>query len=113
MALLTADQVRPGMVVATEVLDRRGRLLIPTGSELSERHVQALRMWGVTHLEVEGDGPEDDSPIDDDPEVVAAAGEAVDSILKHNDPTHPFIVVLRKIAVKRHAEALSHAGDSS
>ncbi len=113
MALVTGDQVRPGMVVATEVTDRRGRLLIAAGSELSERHVQALRMWGVTHLEVEGDGFEDDSPVDEDPQVVAAAEQAVDAILKHNDPAHPFIAVLRKTAVKRQAEALSRGGDSA
>ena len=113
MALVIADQVRPGMVVATEVVDRRGRLLIPAGSELSEQHVQALRMWGVTHLEVEGDGFEDDPPVDEDPEVVAAAEAAVDSILQLNAPAHPFIAVLRKIAVKRQAEALSRAGDSA
>ena len=113
MALVTADQVRPGMVVATEVTDRRGRLLIPAGNELSESHVQALRMWGVTHLEVEGDGFEDDSSVSDDPQVVAAAEQAVDAILKHNDPAHPFMGVLRKTAVKRQIEALSRGSAST
>ena len=113
MALVTGDQMRSGMVVATGVTDRRGRLLIPAGSELNERHIQALRMWGVTHVEVEGDEFEDDSPVADDPRVAAAAEAAVDSILKHNDPTHPFIAVLRTTAVKLKAEALSRADESS
>lgn len=113
MPLVTGDQVRAGMVVASDVTDRRGRLLIPAGSTLSERHVQALRMWGVTHLEVEGDEPEDIAPIDGDPAVVAAAEASVDAILDHNDAAHPFIAVLRKTAVKREAEALSRGGDSA
>ena len=113
MALVTGDQVHPGMVVATEVTDRRGRLLIAAGRELSERHVQALRLWGVTHLEVEGDGFEDDPPVDEDPQVVAAAEQAVDEILKHNDPAHPFIAALRKTAVKRKAATFSRPSDSA
>lgn len=109
MVLVTADQVRCGMVVATKITDRRGRLLIPAGSELSERHVQALRMWGVTHLDVDGDRDdfEDDSPVTEDPQLVIAAEEAVDLILHRNDLAHPFISVLRRTAVKRRAQALA------
>ena len=64
-------------------------------------------MWGVKHLEVDGDGFEDDSIVDADPQLVVAAEEAVDVILQHNDIADPFISVLRKTAVKRRAAALA------
>ena len=112
MALVTVDQAQPGMVLAEGVTDKRGRLLIPAGNELSERHVGALKMWGVTHLEIEGDGPEGDDLIDIDPEVLARAEHEVDEHLGKNNPEHPFIAALRGRAVRQHAAQLASRGNA-
>lgn len=110
MALVTVDQAQPGMVLAEGVTDKRGRLLIPAGNELSERHVGALKMWGVTHLEIEGDGPAGDENLDIDPEVLTRAEQEVDEHLGSNNIEHPFVAALRGSAVRRHAETLTRGG---
>lgn len=112
MALVTVAQARPGMVLSSAVKDQRGRLLIPAGNELGERHVQALQMWGVTHLEIEGEEPEGETAPDLDPETLERVEAAVDKHLGDNDPDHPFVAVLRRHAVRCRAESIAH-GDAS
>ena len=41
------------MVVARDVKNIDGMLLVPSGCELSERQIGILQAWGVTELEVE------------------------------------------------------------
>lgn len=108
MAVVAVDKIQPGAVLAAEVHDCNGRLLIPSGKELSERHLDALRMWGVTHCEIEGDGPEEDETAQLDPEVLAEAGEVVDALFLHNADRadHPFLVQLRDASLLRVARGL-------
>lgn len=112
MAYLTVDQVREGMTLGAPVTDRRGRLLIPAGKELSERHVEALRMWGVSHVEIEGDDPgAEDTGID--PETQAEAERRVAERFGAAQGTHPFIDALFTHAVATEARSLHEAGGPS
>ena len=110
MATVSVDQARPGMVLLGDVKDNKGRLLIPAGNELSDRHCQALKMWGVTSLDVEGDEPEGDALLDISPEILAEAEVATDAHLGTNDPSHPLIAALRPILVKNRAEGIAREG---
>ena len=112
MALVTVAQARPGMVLSAAVKDQRGRLLIPAGNELGERHVEALQIWGITHLEIEGDEPEGGSVADLDPNTLVLVETLVDQHLGDNDTNHPFIAALRKHAVERRAESIAQ-GEAS
>lgn len=112
MALVTVAQAQPGMVLSSAVEDQRGRLLIPAGNELGERHVKALQMWGVTHLEIEGEEPEGGTAPDLDPETLALVETAIDEHLGDNDPDHPFVAALRRHAVQRRADSIAH-GEAS
>jgi len=47
------EQVQPGMMVARDVKNIDGMLLLPTGCELSERQIGILQAWGVAELDVE------------------------------------------------------------
>lgn len=112
MATVSVDQARPGMVLLLPVTDRRGRLLIPAGNALTERHVHALKMWGVTQLDIEGDESEHEEAGDISPEILEAAEAFVDGRFGDNDPAHPFLATLRDCAIKRKAAQLA-AGDRS
>ncbi len=106
MAQIAAEAARPGMTLTAPVLDRRGRLLIPEGCEISERHVRALRTWGIDHIEIEGPDGQVAEPLDLDPETVELATAEVDRRMGANDPEHPLIVALHAHAVRRGAERL-------
>ena len=106
MAFVLIDQTQPGMVLAANVLDQRGRLLIPHGKELSEKHIAALQMWGVESVEIQGDHIEEAGAVVDD-EVMAEARTEIDELFRNAGEDHPLLVFLKKIATERHAVELA------
>ena len=59
MPLIEVADASPGMVLSADVHDPHGRLVMRAGTELTDRHVHALRTWGVPQVEVAGDEAED------------------------------------------------------
>ena len=53
MVRVKSEELQPGMVVARDVKNIDGMLLVPSGCELSERQIGVLQAWGVTDLEIE------------------------------------------------------------
>lgn len=105
MASIPVEQAEVGMVLSAPVTDRRGRLLMPAGKELEEKHLEALPMWGVAVIDVEGDGP--DAPDDVleaiEPWAMAAASEEVDGWFVHTNVSHPVMRELKAIRTLRRA----------
>ncbi|MEQ9570169.1 MAG: hypothetical protein RLN75_08270 [Longimicrobiales bacterium] len=106
MGWIPIDQATPGMALAAPVKDRMGRLLIPAGAELSDRHVEALAAWGVDRIEIEsGEAPEPEVAVS--PEHEARAREELAPVFRHAGPDHPFTEALAELAVARRARALA------
>ena len=105
MRLVTVEQTEPGMVLAAAATDRRGRLLIPAEVTLTERHINALRMWGVPHVEVMGGAPERRA-LSVSPEEAQRVSEEIDARFGDSDPEHEFITALRECATGRALGAL-------
>jgi len=97
------------MVVSCNVCDRSGRMLLPAGCTLTERHFAILRMWGVLEAEVECDAEADGAPLppgEDLPaEALAAARAEVEDHFRHNDPGHPAVKELMRICIVRRASS--------
>lgn len=102
MALVTVDRAQPGMVLAACVTDRKGRRLIPGDVELTERHIQALQMWGVAQVEIVGDTPAEATQTALPPEEEARIRQETDELFGEADRDHPFMSALYEYAV-RHA----------
>ncbi len=100
--LVNQDQLRPEMVLAADIVDSGGRLLLPAGTTLSEKHLRFCQMWGVLEAEiVTGDGdPEPEEPTD--PARLEAARAAILPRFRHVDPSHPVIDALVTHAVHAH-----------
>jgi hypothetical protein len=92
---------QPGMVLAAPVTDRRGRLLIPAETALTERHVEALKMWGIPQIEVDGDSAVETTPTDLPPEVEARVRAQVDARFGSATDESPFMTALKECAVHR------------
>ena len=107
MGQISVDQATAGMLLVSDVVDRLGRLLIPAGKELTEKHVGALKMWGVTHVEIEGQGPAADAMADIDEADLAIAESEVAERFANAGPEHPFLNALRRACVHRVALDLS------
>jgi len=110
MTVITVDQARAGMTLAVALKDRKGRMLIPAGHELGERHVHALLSWGVTQLEIEGEGDAPDLTSEFSDEVTDRAARETEAAFADNDPEHPFISAVRRYATSERAAYIANAG---
>jgi hypothetical protein len=94
------------MVLKADVCDRSGRLLLPGGTELTEKHLQIFRTWGVLEAEIVGESDsEAGGPGGDeiDPEALAAAEARVKPLFLCNDLEHPAIKELLRLCIIRRA----------
>lgn len=108
MALVHTDNLTPGMVLSRSICDRSGRLLLPAGAELTEKHLSIFRMWGVLEAEIVGETVAAEEPEvapneELDPALVAKAREEVELLFVHNDPEHPAIKELMRVCIGRRA----------
>ncbi len=98
------------MILAEDVHDQQGRLLLPTGSELTDRHLRAFQMWGILTVKVRGAGEEAAPDPVISPEILAEAERRVRERMHHNDLALPVIAEIVRFAVQREARLIA-AGD--
>lgn len=105
MALVPVEKAEVGMVLEENVSDRRGRLLMPAGRTLEEKHLDALPMWGVTHIQVEGDEPADqeEDGVEVAPWAMARAGEELGHLFQHANTNYPVMRILNALRLRRRA----------
>jgi len=106
MSMVALENLEPGMVLATDVFDKSGRLLLGEGVELVAKHLIIFRTWGVVEADIVGAGGADTSDFPD-----AVTGEKLDQaknrllpLYCHTDLEHPAISELLRLAVMREVQ---------
>ena len=92
---VSIEQLRPDLVLGADLSDASGRLLLPSGTVLTDKHIRYCQMWGIAAVEIQVDEPTavtDEQPID--PAAWAAAEEALAPRFAHVDREHPAIAAL-------------------
>ncbi len=107
MAVVPLDKVAPGNVLAAPARDRKGRLLLAAGHELSLRTLESLKFWGITALDVLGEAPEEPDVPEVSPEILALAEAETNLRFANAGPPHPFLDTLRDLAIARRARAIA------
>lgn len=54
MGILTVNDLKAGMILAQAAKNKNGTVILGEGGELTERHINAFRAWGVTEVDIEG-----------------------------------------------------------
>jgi hypothetical protein len=54
MGNVMIDNLVSGMIVASNVFDRSGRLLLGAGVELNDTHHRMFRSWGILEVDIVG-----------------------------------------------------------
>ena len=91
MATLLLDQVEAGAVLAADVADRQGRILLKAGMKLNDKHIRTLQTWGVLEVEIEG-AENPGAELETYPDAwLAEAEEKAQAHFRHNPMSHPFI----------------------
>lgn len=56
MARLILDDVKPGMMLNEAVKNNNGQMLLDEGAVLTEKHIKAMKMWGIMDVSVKDSG---------------------------------------------------------
>jgi len=76
MGVLNIDDLKGGMVLADDIFNKHGNILMKKGNTLSEQNIMPLKAWGVTEVNVEG---VDQKQVDQE-ETQTLPAEVIDSI---------------------------------
>lgn len=99
------DDLQAGMILAEDVFDQQGRMLMPVGTELTDRHLRACQLWGIMSIRIrsEGAGAEVSARVPT-PEQYAVAEATTRHRFQLNDLTHPLAAELFQICLERAAD---------
>jgi len=114
MGVLSVKDLQANMVLAEDLKDRSGRLLMTKGTVLTEKYLKICRMWGVIEAHVEGISSDEinvSALIDRDSVKIAAAKEAVHKRFFDDEADHPATRELARLCILRMAEGKKNDGD--
>ena len=100
MTYLRLEQIELGMITATDVCDRRGKLLIKKEVVLTRKHLRTLKAWGITELTVTQQMPiAKPEPVQYvDPKIE----DEMNQLFMFNDAQCPAVIELKKLLTSRY-----------
>lgn len=107
MATINVADLQSGMVLEEDLKSPQGRLLLPAGTVLTERHLSICKIWGVIEAQVAGVDSEEveERTLDGlDSERLAASRKLMARRFAHADMKHPMLRELARQAVKLTAQ---------
>jgi hypothetical protein len=103
MGMINLDDVQPGMVLAQDVKDRAGRVLLTANTELTEGHIKIFKKWGILSADIEGVSREEVATNElraMDPAAVEEARTKAEKLFSHADTSHPAMKELFMLCTK-------------
>jgi hypothetical protein len=110
MPKVKLDNLNEGMVTAAEIRNSDDMLLIPSGCELTARHIRVLKTWGIPEIQVEACGEAEDPSnplLKLSPEQVAAIESEMRARFWRFDEANPVQQEILKLTVRRRAVQLA------
>jgi hypothetical protein len=100
MGRINIEKVKPGMIIDEDAVVG-GNTLLTCGAELTSKHIDILRSWGVTDLEIKGVSNADiaaDEMKHIDMEMVEIFEEQLKPLFALNKLDNPFIAELLRVS---------------
>jgi len=100
MFAVPTNKLKPGKILAEEVRDINGRLLLARGNEIEDNHIRIFKIWNI-------EGPARGSEKYDpklNPETFEQIRETVTHRFQHTDLEHPLVKKIFNIAVQFRCE---------
>lgn len=104
MGLVGIDNLSDGMLLARDIHDRQGRLLLTEGTELTRRHIRMFMTWGISQVDIRDSDAQADQPVDTenvDPALLQQTEKSLAKLFSHNDLSHPAIAELFRLCLIR------------
>ncbi len=114
MGLIRTENLEPGMVLADDVLDVNGWLLLTAGTKLTSSHIRNFVAREVVLVGVDGvsQGSVDQKHLAAlAPEELQKLQDENEARFRHNDLTDPFIEEVLRLSLIRRVAQLQSKGD--
>ena len=101
MNVVKTDKLKIGQILAEEVRDINGRLLLAKGNAIQPNHIRIFKIWGISEVNVAG-APKSKDKFDHplNPELFEQAQKDMKLLCRHVDLDHPAIKEIFKLAVQ-------------
>ena len=100
MGIIHINKLKPGMVLAQEVRDINGRLLLNSQKEIQSSHIRIFKTWGITEVDIRGNnGSRETCTCPADPELIEKTKEKTGKLFCHTDLDHPAMKEIFRISV--------------
>lgn len=114
MGIIHIDRLQPGMVLADEVRDLSGRLLLGKDRTIQQDHLKVFKIWGITEVNIRGNkGCEEKTKPNLDPEQIEKIKECTRQVFRYCDLEHPAIKEIFRLSVLFRNEHQSLNEDSN
>ena len=112
MAIIHINKLEPGMVLADEVRDLSGRLLLGKGKTVHPNHLKVFKTWGVSEVNINGsNGGKEEARSDFNPEQYEEIKEITQQVFCYSDLDHPAIKEIFRLSVLFRNEYKSNNSD--
>ncbi|HEX5681255.1 MAG TPA: HDOD domain-containing protein [Desulfobacterales bacterium] len=102
------------MVLADDVRDVKGRLLLTKGKPIGSEHIRIFKIWGIPRVQILGAQGENEPlaapPVD--PGRLEAVRKETEFVFRYTDRDHPAIREIFTLAVNHRAAAPPQTADS-
>ena len=115
MARVKTKSLKPGMVLAEDLIHSNGRFLLAKGVVLEPSHLRILKIWGIEKLEIQ-DSPEgaQEEPVEKiDPAILQQAEELTQKKFSPTNLDHPFLQEIFPICAQRLARQMAKEPDGA
>ncbi len=105
MTVVFTNELKENMVLANDVKGINGRLLLQKGQRIQSNHIEIMKKWGVTEVNVFDSAAEEEKPaFHESPNGIEECEKKVMRIFQHTDLDHPAMKELFRLAVLYRSE---------
>lgn len=109
MAKVKLRDIQEGMILADDVIDQNGMLILSSGQNITDKHLRTFKAWGVTEVNIEDDrqGETEVCLTEKNAENVSVeVKKQVDELFRYTEKQHPAMAELMEICILRKMESL-------
>lgn len=93
-------QLKPGMVLAKDVQNFQGLLLLKANTVISEKNIKVFKTWGVTSVEIDGDSDKNRQKTSESPSELKTSVEMEMAERFSKSMNNPIMVEVMKVATE-------------
>jgi HD-like signal output (HDOD) protein len=101
MTVVPTHKLRPGQILAEDVRDVNGRLLLARGNKIGKSHLRIFKIWGISEVFIaDRSGNGDKNKPEMNPDMVEQVQKNVKRLFHRMDLDHPAIKEIYNLSVE-------------